>query len=110
MKKVIKGWGYALVAIALAVLLTGCATSFPSGALYTELKMPVIATGNAAPATGLKVGTSTATSILSLVATGDASIEAAKKSAGITKVHHVDWSAKNFLGIWGEYKCTVYGE
>ena len=50
------------------------------------------------------------TSILSMVATGDASIEAAMKNGGITKVHHVDWQAKNILGIYGEFKTTVYGE
>jgi hypothetical protein len=45
-----------------------------------------------------------------LVATGDASIEAAAKSAGITKIHHVDYHSKNILGIIGTFTVMVYGE
>ncbi len=47
---------------------------------------------------------------LGMVAIGDASIEAAKKNGGITKVHHVDWAVENILGIIGKYRVTVYGE
>ena len=93
---------------ACALVLGGCATAYPIGSLYTELKLPVTATEAAGPS--LKVGTAKCTSVLGLVATGDASIEAAKKSAGITKVHHVDWDARNILGLYGEYTVTVYGE
>ena len=57
-----------------------------------------------------KVGTSEATSILSLFATGDASVEAAKKNGGITKVSHVDYHTTNFLGIYGKIVTTVHGE
>ena len=89
-------------------LLAGCATSFPVGSFYTELKLPLDVTSNAGKPT--KVGTAECTSILSLVATGDASIDTAKKNAGITKVYHVDWEVKNILGIIGNYKVTVYGE
>ena len=96
------------VLCAAAVWLTGCASSMPMGAFYTELKLPLGATE--AQAKTLKVGTSECQSILGLVATGDASIDAAMKNGGITKVHHVDWDAKNILGIIGNYKCTVYGE
>ena len=102
--------GIALVAVmCVAVgLLTGCATPYPVGTLYTELSLPVTATANdgASP----KMGTAECTSILSLVATGDASIEAAKKQGGITEVHHVDWYAENILGIIGKYKVVVYGK
>ena len=56
-----------------------------------------------------KVGKATCQSILSLVATGDCSIEAAKKNAGITEVTHVDWKANNILGIIGTYTVTVHG-
>jgi len=89
-------------------LLTGCATSYPIGQIYTELKLPVAVTsnGNNSP----KIGIAECKSILGLVATGDASIETAKRNGGITKVHHVDWEVENILGIIGEYKVTVYGE
>ena len=48
--------------------------------------------------------------MLALFATGDCSIEAARKQGGINKIHHVDWDANNVLGIVGNYKVVVYGE
>jgi len=77
------------------------------GGLYSDVKAPL-----AAPSLGssVKVGRSTATSYLGLVAIGDASIESAAKSAGITKIHHVDYEAKNFLGIVATVTVVVYGE
>jgi hypothetical protein len=92
----------------LLFILTGCATIYPSGAIYTNVQLPVTVTDNAG--TPMKTGTAQATSILGLVATGDASIEAAKKNGNITKVYHVDWDAMNVLGIYGRYTVTVYGE
>jgi hypothetical protein len=89
-------------------VVMGCATPFPIGSIYTNLQLPVIATSNSGKA--IKVGTAECTSILAIVATGDASIEAAKKNGGITKVYHVDWDVQNILGIFGRYKVTVYGE
>ncbi len=95
-------------ACAILLFVMGCATSYPIGTLYTELKLPVTATANNGTAT--KVGTAKCISVLALVAIGDASIEAAKKDGGITKVHHVDWEVENILGVIGKYKVTVYGE
>jgi hypothetical protein len=97
-----------IVLVGLLFLLTGCATIYPTGAIYTNVQLPVTVTDNAG--TPMKTGTAQATSILGLVATGDASIEAAKKNGSITKVHHVDWDAYNVLGIYGRYTVTVYGE
>jgi len=88
--------------------LTGCATSDPRGIAYTNLRLPVAVTSNSGQST--KVGTAECKSLLSLVATGDASIETAKKSAGITKINHVDWEVENILGLIGTYKVIVYGE
>lgn len=45
-------------------------------------------------------------SILSLVATGDASIETAKAKGGIRSVTSVDIEVENILGVVGQY-CTV---
>ena len=44
--------------------------------------------------------------ILGLIARGDASVRAAKDSAGISEVSVVDHSVHNFLGIRGQY-CTI---
>ena len=101
----------AAVSLFLCVLLafvTGCATTYPVGAIYTGVTLPVTATEGAGQAT--KVGTAQCISVLQLVAVGDASIETAKKNGGITKVHHIDWHANNVLGIVGTYKVIVYGE
>jgi hypothetical protein len=87
-------------------MLAGCASPMPVGVLYTELRLPITATG----AQGKKEGTAECKSIMALVAMGDCSIETAKKNGGISKVSNVDWEAKSVLGIIGEYKLHVYGE
>ncbi|MFN3269189.1 MAG: TRL-like family protein [Candidatus Kapaibacteriota bacterium] len=91
-------------------LITGCgayAVTPVLGVLYTDIKAPVTATSHP---TYSKVGTASCTSILGLIATGDASIEAACKSVGITKIHHVDFHSNNILGIVATYKIYVYGD
>lgn len=92
---------------AVVGLLSGCATPYPVGSIFTELSLPAAATGHG---TYSKVGRSKCQSILTLVAVGDASIEQACKNGGITKIHHVDWKARNILGVIGDYECIVYGE
>lgn len=91
---------------ALLVTAVGCATTYPRGSLYTDVGLPVNATSNGQ---GSKVGTASATSILGLIATGDATIEAAKQNGNISEVTHVDWDAHSILGIIGTYTVTVYG-
>lgn len=103
MKKVLCDLGLVMC----AGLLSACATAYPVGLFYTELKLPVGVTSNATKTT--KVGVAECTSVLCLVATGDASIEAAKRQGGITTVTHVDWEVKNTLGIVASYKVVVYG-
>lgn len=95
--------------IALAVFFTGCATPFPVGGAFTDIQLPVMATNN--PITeNTKKGVSTCESFLGLIAVGDASIEEAAQEGGITKITHIDWNAKNVLGVYGIYTLTVYGE
>ena len=100
---------YVLTALAVVTLLTGCAASMSptTGFLYTDVKGPLAATSNAASP---KVGTAICTSILGLVATGDASVETAMKNGGITKIHHVDYHSTGILGIFATFTVTVYGE
>lgn len=92
----------------VALSLGGCATAYPVGGLITEIQLPVTATTN--NGTSSKVGEATCASYLALVATGDCSLEAAKKNGKITKVKHVDWHVDNLLGIIGKYKLVVYGD
>ena len=94
----------------VAIIFSSCAMSKNApltGFLYTATKSPMGITGNAGAS---KVGTAEAMSILGIVATGDASIDAAAKSAGITKIHHVDEEVTAILGIIAKYKIHVYGE
>lgn len=93
--------------IAFIPMIIGCASAYPVGGLYTELKLPVAVESDAK---ALKSGTAECVSILGLVATGDASLNTAMRNGNITKVSHVDWEARNILGIIGNYKLTVYGE
>jgi len=95
--------------IAIAFIMSSCAVvkSPLTGFAYTDLKAPFAVTDAQASS---KVGVAKATSILGIVATGDASIEAAAKSAGITKIHHVDEEVKNILGFYAVYTVVVYGE
>lgn len=93
-----------------AVMLSSCAAYVASpltGFLYTDVKAPLAVTNHDA---ATKVGTAKAQSILGIVATGDASIEAAARSAGITKIHHVDYQGTSILGIIATFTVYVYGE
>lgn len=94
---------------ACTLMLTSCAMSTTpvTGFLYTSAKGPGTVTSNTL---GKKVGTSSATSILGIIGTGDASIDAAAKSAGIKKVSHVDYESTGVLGIFAKHTTIVYGE
>src|SRR5262245_39468016 len=98
MKKTIQ----ALVAVCAISTLSGCAVAKApvSGFWYTDTHSSVSATSNQA---GNRVGESCASSILGLIATGDASIEAARRNGGITMISSVDDKASNILGIYAKY-------
>jgi len=48
--------------------------------------------------------------ILGLVATGDASTEAAAREGGISTIHSADYSYFNVLGVYQRYETIVHGE
>ncbi len=87
------------------LVLTGCqpVASPLVGIIYNETKFGWEATQHS---NATKEGKACANTILGLVATGDASISAAKAAGGITEVAHVDHSAKSVLGIIAEF-CTI---
>lgn len=97
------------VILAVTALMSSCASvQSPVGAwAYVAVKGPVAVTGNTGSS---KVGTAECKGILGLLATGDASIQTAAKSAGISKIHHVDYESNSILGIISSYKVVVYGE
>mgnify|MGYP003562698742 CR=1 FL=1 len=102
-----------LVKISLFFFIGAMATSCAvvkaplSGVIYTDVKAPFAVTSNSGSS---KVGTAEATSILGIVAQGDASIEAAAKQAGITKIHHVDEQSFKIFTFYARYTVYVYGE
>ena len=101
---------YLLTALLCVALIAGCAAyavSPVTGFVYSDVRGPGSATSNAGYS---KVGTATAESFLGFIAMGDASIEAAMKDGGITKIHHVDYESKNILGIYATFTVVVYGE
>lgn len=93
---------------AIGLLLSSCAAvqSPATGILYTSVSGNQQVTSNTL---GSKVGRAKATAILG-VATGDASVETAAKSAGIKKISHVDYKSEMILGLFGSYEVIVYGE
>ena len=98
-----------LFCIASLLLVTGCAMVMTPamGGIYSKLKGPGMATSNAA---GPKTGKAECESILGWVAIGDASIEAAAKNGGITKVKTVDYEVFSILGIYAKLTTVVTGE
>jgi len=97
-----------IAVVAIAVGMQSCiATQAGVGGIYTDVKQGETATSNIR---GSKVGTSKACSYVGLVAIGDASIDAAAKDGGITRISHVDSHKKSFLGIITSTTTIVYGE
>lgn len=100
-----------IVAAGIAATLTSCGamigTTAGMATMYTDVQEGAMVTSNHL---GSKVGRATAKNILGIAVTGDASINTAAKSAGITKISHVDRHVKNILGIMGSTEIIVYGE
>lgn len=95
---------------AAGLMLASCSmigTPVGIAGLYTDVTSGVAVTSNNL---GNKVGTSSASNILGIVAVGDAGINKAARSAGIKKISHVDQAQTNILGIVSTYKTVVYGE
>ncbi len=99
-----------LTLVGAVSVLTGCVgvqSPVGMGSIYTSVKAPVAATSNEACS---KTGTASCVNVLGVVATGDASITAACKNAGITKIHHVDHQSFSVLGVYSKYSTIVKGE
>jgi hypothetical protein len=91
--------------LVLAGALVGCASIRQPGAgiLYSDVIGAEAVTSNQA---GNRVGQACASSILGLVATGDASVEAARRAGGITLITSVDGQSSNVLFFYTKY-CTI---
>jgi hypothetical protein len=97
-----------VLAVAVCVAMTGCAMASGGngaamGTIYTAYKMGGnIGSGGA----GSKTGQACATSILGVVALGDATVATAKAAGGITNVSHVDHDNFGVLGVYAK-TCTI---
>ena len=97
-----------LVAAALMLAaLNGCAmasggNAAVTGFIYSGYKSP----GQVGAAADGKTGEACISSILGIIGTGDASIEAAKKAGGITQIAHIDHEQFGVLGVYAT-SCTV---
>ena len=98
-----------LIAVPCAAMLTGCA-AVAHGPVTAPVTLDMKGPVSLGPAAGsAKIGRSEAWGIL-VYATGDASISAAMRNGGITRVHHVDQETTNILGIYAKSVTVVYGE
>ncbi len=94
--------------IAVAFCAGGCAWARApvTGLIYLDTQAGESISSNDV---ATKKGEACATSILGWVGTGDASITAAAKAGGITKISHVDSKASDILLVYAEYCTVVYG-
>ena len=88
-----------------SLLISGCATPYPTGVLYTGVKQGV----GGSSVQYSKEGRAKCTSVLGIVASGDCSVEAAAKAGGIADVKLIDYEVKNILGLYGQYTTIVKG-
>jgi hypothetical protein len=107
------------LAISSTTVLSGCASNvFPggptiAGGLLTNVTSPAQSLTVATDATAkpIKEGSASATSFLGLIATGNASVQAAMKDGNISKVHNVDHTINTILfGVYASTTTTVHGE
>ncbi|WP_108126371.1 TRL-like family protein [Saccharospirillum mangrovi] len=97
-----------IVLITLFVfVLTGCAISPVIGAVNVTKWDGAIGDSDVADS---RTGEACAQSILGLVATGDASITAAKRDGGISRIAYIEHKTTNVLHFYGQYCTIVVGE
>jgi hypothetical protein len=102
-----------LAGVGFSVLVcSGCAmvASPLPGSIYTDVSYPSYYKGVDNVGPGTKRGEAMASSILGIVATGDASVAAAARNGRITKIHTADTKATSVLGIYATYTTVVTGE
>jgi hypothetical protein len=106
---ILKKIAFFVVFVFAAISMSSCMAPMSpvGGALFMDVKAPLAATSNVK---GKKVGEATVTSYLGVYAAGDASIAAAAKAGGITKISAVDYKSKTILGIISTFTTIVYGD
>jgi hypothetical protein len=104
----------AALGFAALLVLSGCVgydapVVPPGGYLYTNTQAPNDIDADASQL-GTKRGESTSSTVLGLVAWGDASVYAAANAGGITTIRHVDYKYNNILSVYATFTTVVYGD
>ncbi|HQY62761.1 MAG: hypothetical protein IPF92_19170 [Myxococcales bacterium] len=93
----------------ILAVVVGCGAGYPNGSAYNGSTIPHGMARNetaGAAKTGAKNGEACVSGVLGIASWGDGSLGAAKKAAGVTDVHSVEFHGTNILGIW-QQGCTV---
>jgi len=93
--------------VGMVIGFVGCTHAPVTGVLFTSVKSAKAVTAQPA---GTRMGESCASSILGLIATGDAGVDAARKAGGITAIHSVDVADTSILGIYASHCTIVHGK
>lgn len=99
------------VLAAVTVAMTGCGVIPLKGNSMAAITIDHVASDPVVDNSvrPVKKGVASSKAII-LFNTGDASIGAAMREGGLSKVHHVDYDVTNILFLYNEIKTTVYGE
>lgn len=104
-----------LLACILAVpFVAGCSygiTPVPDGFIFSSVKYPSYYPGVTNDACGSKTGSASATGFVGVIATGDASVEAAAANGNITKIKSCSHKTTKILGgLYWHFETIVTGE
>lgn len=96
-----------IFAVSAMLFFCSCAGRAPvQGWLYTGVQSGLAVSAQAGP----KTGEACAMSILGLIATGDASIDTARRNGGITSISIVDEKSTQILGLYASHCTIVHGK
>lgn len=100
-----------LVALIGSLMLFGCAGPYSPGFIVSQYNAPMCSPDDAS---GLDIGSKTGkaqmVNYLGWIAQGDASVAAAAKNGGISKVKTVDYHYDSLLGIINKTTTIVTGD
>lgn len=105
-----KKMGFFILLIGICMLV-GCATPYSGGIWFSEIDVPMSSPDDSSGLqVGSKVGTSQMINYLGLIATGNASMQAAAKNGGIRHIKTADYHFTSILGIVNTTTTTVTGD
>lgn len=111
MKKIRVLLSFTLITFGL-LFVTGCATGFPNGVIYTNVKIPVSVSEDYSSKQAIKTGEAECWKWFGCWVDGDMSIDKAMKnckSGEIKRIKMVEYQSHDILGT-GWFKIVVYGE